>query len=89
MMTIRFFVLLNFAKSIDPGNDQQEQKEQHKINLIMKIIEPEINDVYLRLRNVKRMQENIHGESFDNQSNEGAEYKKKTKDVNDKLKKLF
>ena len=55
----------------------------------MKFIEPEINDVYLRLRNAKRMRESIEGESFDNQSNDGAEYKKRTKDVNEKLKKLF
>ena len=31
----------------------------------------------------------IQSKSFDNQINEGAEYSKKTKDVNDQLKKLF
>ena len=70
-------------------NETKIKNEQHKINLIMKFIEPEINDVYLRLRNAKRMRESIEGESFDNQSNDGAEYKKRTKDVNEKLKKLF
>lgn len=70
-------------------NSTKIKNERHKINLIMKIVEPEINDVYLRLMNAKRMRENIQSESFDNQSNEGAEYKRKTKDVNDKLKKLF
>ena len=71
------------------NNATKIEDEQHKINLIMKFIEPEINDVYLRLKNVKRMRESIQGESFDNQSNDGAEYKKRTKDVNEKLKKLF
>ena len=70
-------------------NATKIENERHKINLIMKIVEPEINDVYLRLKNVKRTQEQIQGESFNNQSYEGAEYKKKTKDVNEKLKKLF
>ena len=55
----------------------------------MKIVEPEINDVYSRLKNVKKTQEQIQREAFNNQSYEGAEYKKKTKDVNEKLKKLF
>lgn len=70
-------------------NATKIKNEQHKINLIMKIIEPEINDVYLRLRNAKRMSKHINEKSFDNQANEGAEYKKKTKNVNEKLKKLF
>lgn len=70
-------------------NTANIKDERHKINLIMKIVEQEINDVYLRLKNVKRTQEQIQGESFNNQSYEGAEYKKKTKDVNEKLKKLF
>ena len=60
-------------------NATKIKNEQHKINLIMKIIEPEINDVYLRLRNAKRMSKHINEKSFDNQANEGAEYKKKTK----------
>ena len=70
-------------------NATKIKDERHKINLIMTIVEPEINDVYLRLKNVKKTQEQIQGEAFDNQSYEGAEYKKKTKDVNEKLKKLF
>ena len=70
-------------------NATKIKDERHKINLIMKIVEPEINDVYLRLKNIKRTQEHIQGESFNNQSHEGAEYKKKTKDINEKLKKLF
>ena len=70
-------------------NATKIKNEQHKINLIMKIIEPEINDVYLRLRNAKRMSKHINEKTFDNQANEGAEYKKKTKNVNEKLKKLF
>lgn len=70
-------------------NETKIKDETHKINLVVKMVEPEINDVYIRLQQAKKKEEKIQSESFDNQFNEGAEYSKKTKDVNDKLKKLF
>lgn len=70
-------------------NETKIKDETHKINLIVKMVEPEINDVYIRLQQAKKKEEKIQSESFDNQFNECAEYSKKTKDVNDKLKKLF
>lgn len=63
--------------------------EKHKINLIMKMIEPEINDVYLRLQNVKKIEERVESKDFNNQGNENAGYVKKTKETSDRMKKLF
>lgn len=70
-------------------NENKIHDEKHKINLIMKIIEPEINDVYLRLQNVKKTEERVESKDFNNQSNENAGYVKKTKETSDKMKKLF
>lgn len=70
-------------------NEKKIKNEQHKINLIIKMIEPEINDVYLRLQEIKRVKSRVENTSFKNQQNVSADYTKKTKDVNDKMKKLF
>lgn len=70
-------------------NENKIHDEKHKINLIMKIIEPEINDVYLRLQNVKKTEERVESKDFNNQRNENAGYVKKTKETSDKMKKLF
>lgn len=70
-------------------NEKKIKNEQHKINLIIKMIEPEINDVYLRLQEVEKVKSRVENTSFDNQSNVSADYTKKTKEVNDKMKKLF
>lgn len=70
-------------------NENKIHDEKHKINLIMKIIEPEINDVYLRLQNVKKTEERVEFKDFNNQSNENAGYVKKTKETSNKMKKLF
>lgn len=70
-------------------NEKKIKDEQHKINLIIKMIEPEINDMYLRLQEAERVKARVENGSFDNQLNTGADYIKKTKEVNDKMKKLF
>lgn len=70
-------------------NEGKIKDEQHKINLILKMIEPEINDVYLRLQKVKQVEKRVESKDFDNQLSDGAEYVKKSKDVSDKMKKLF
>ena len=70
-------------------NEKKIKNENHKINLIIKMIEPEINDVYLRLQEVEKIKTRVEKGSFDNQGNSGAEYVPKTKEVNDKMKKLF
>lgn len=70
-------------------NETKITDEKHKINLIMRMIEPEINDVYLRIQGAEKTQTRVKQQSFDNQSNMGAGYTKKTREVNDKMKKLF
>ena len=55
----------------------------------MKMIEPEINDVYLRLQNIKKTEERVESKDFNNQINENAGYVKKTKETSDRMKKLF
>lgn len=71
------------------NNDKKINDENHKINLIIKMIEPEINDVYMRLQTAEKIKSKVENEAFENQSNTNAGYVKKTKDVNDKLKNLF
>ena len=71
------------------NNEQKIKDERHKINLIIKIIEPEINDVYLRLQRVKKSQTKSEKIMCDNQCNQSAKYTKKTKEINDRMKKLF
>ncbi|WP_206459332.1 hypothetical protein [Anaerovorax sp. IOR16] len=63
--------------------------EQHKINLIVKMVEPVINDVYVRIQQTKMSEERVIQSSFENQYNKGADYKKKTKAENDRLKELW
>lgn len=70
-------------------NDTKIKNEQHKINIIAKIIESEINDVYLRLQRVEKAQNKADNIECENHKIIGADYVKKTKDVNEKMKKLF
>lgn len=70
-------------------NETKIKDEKHKINLIIKIVEQEINDVYVRLKQAKKREEKIVDTSFDNQFNNSAKYTKKTQDINDRMKNLF
>ena len=70
-------------------NEAKIKDENHKINLIIKMVEPEINDVYIRLQQTKKKEEKFKTTNYDNQFHKGAEYVKKTKDVNNKLRNLF
>jgi hypothetical protein len=66
-----------------------QDDENYKINFIMKVIEKEINDVYLRLKNKKESINKIENKDMSNQINESAEYITKSKTVNEKLKKIW
>ncbi len=70
-------------------NERKIHDETHRINLIIKMIEPEINDVYLRIQRAKKSKSKVEHQTFDNQSNRNAGYVKKTKEINEKMKKLF
>lgn len=70
-------------------NEMRIKDENHKINLIIKMVEPEINDVYIRLQQTKKREVKLQNESFENQLNQGADYTKKTQKINNNLKRLF
>jgi len=63
--------------------------ESHMINYMMAIIEKKINDTYSRLNRLEQSQ--IKGENLEiTESENKAEYKRKTKEVkNSRLKELF
>lgn len=63
--------------------------EKHKINLIIKFAEQEINDVYIRLQQAKKEEESIHKQKFESQFNQGAEYVKKSRTVSSKLRNIW
>jgi hypothetical protein len=65
--------------------------EQHKFNYIMIIIENNINDIVLRIKNRQKQQENIKSVDVAVLQRENiAKYQRKTKDLdNEKLKDLW
>lgn len=59
--------------------------EQHKFNYVAKVIENNINNVYLRMRNAEKAKEEARNTTIDFVSNVSAEYQKKTKETTNKL----
>ena len=59
--------------------------EQHKFNYILKIVENNINNVYLRMLNIEKAKEEAKNATVDTANHTGAEYQKKTKEVTNKL----
>ena len=70
------------------ANNTKFTNEQHKFNYSMVVVESNINDMVIRLKNAKRAKEKIINMPLDNQSHEGAEYKAKSKDINKSIKDL-
>ena len=61
------------------------QNEQHKFLYITKIVENNINNVYMRMKNVEKAKEEAKNATIDTVNHTGAEYQKKTKEVTNKL----
>lgn len=59
--------------------------EQHKFNYILKIVEGNINNVYMRMKNIEKAKEEAGNTTIDTANHTGAEYQKKTKEVTNKL----
>lgn len=59
--------------------------EMHRFNYILKIVEKNINTVYLRMKNIQKTKEEAKSMTIDTASHTGAEYQKKTKEVTNKL----
>lgn len=59
--------------------------EMHKFNYVLKIVESNINDVYLRMKNVQKAKEESKSMVIDTANHNGAEYQRKTKETTNKL----
>lgn len=59
--------------------------EQHKFNYVLKIVEGNINNVYMRMKNIEKAKEEAKNATVDTANYTGAEYQKKTKETTNKL----
>lgn len=59
--------------------------EMHRFNYVLKIVERNINTVYLRIKNLEKTKEEAENTTIDTVNHNGAEYQRKTKEVNNKL----
>lgn len=59
--------------------------EMHRFNFVLKIVERNINTVYLRMQNIQKTKEEAQNTSVDAVNHTGADYQRKTKEVNNKL----
>ena len=63
--------------------------ETHKINLIMKFLEQEINDVVLKIQQKEQIDTEISRMSFENHTEDKADYKTGTTSAKDKFDELW
>lgn len=59
--------------------------EMHRFNYILKVVESNINNVYLRMQKMQKTKEDAQNTTIDTVNHIGAEYQRKTKEVNNKL----
>ena len=59
--------------------------ESHRFNYILKIVEKNINTVYMKMKNVQKAKEEAENMVLDTADHIGAEYQRKTKETNNKL----
>ena len=59
--------------------------EQHKVNYILKIVENNLNNVYMREKNAEKAKEKVETMTLDTVTHAGAEYQKKTESKTNKL----
>ena len=59
--------------------------EMHRFNYVLKIVEKNINTVYLRMKNIEKTKEEAKNATIDTTNHTGAEYQRKTKEINNKL----
>lgn len=83
-------VILNTFKFCSPDiykalRTNNFKDEMHRFNYILKIVEKNINTVYLRMKNIEKTKEEAKNTTIDTVNHTGAEYQRKTKEVNNKL----
>ena len=59
--------------------------ESHRFNYMLKIVEGNINNVYMRMKNIQKTKEEAKNTTIDTANHTGAEYQRKTKETNNKL----
>ena len=83
-------VILNTFKFCSPQINKALKtnswsNEMHRFNYVLKIVESNINNVYLRMKNVQKTKEEAENTTIDTANHTGADYQRKTKEVNNKL----
>lgn len=83
-------VILNTFKFCSPTINKALKtnswsNEMHRFNYILKIVESNINNVYLRMKNIQKTKEEAENTTIDTANHVGADYQRKTKEVNNKL----
>lgn len=83
-------VILNTFKFCSPTINKalrtnRWSNEMHRFNYVLKIVESNINNVYLRMKNVQKTKEEAENTTVDAANHIGADYQRKTKEVNNKL----
>lgn len=59
--------------------------EMHKFNYILKIVEKNINTVYMKTKNIEKAKEEAKNTTVEIPTHTGAEYQRKTKEINNSL----
>lgn len=59
--------------------------EMHRFNYILKIVESNINNVYMRMKSAEKAKEEAKNTSVETANHIGADYQRKTKEINNKL----
>lgn len=83
-------VILNTFKYCSPSIQKALRtnswlNEQHKFNYLLKIVESNINNVYMRMKNVEKAKEEAKNTIVETANHIGADYQRKTKETNNKL----
>lgn len=83
-------VILNTFKFCSPTINKALRtnswtNEMHRFNYVLKIVESNINNVYLRMKNLQKTKEEAKNTTVDTANHIGADYQRKTKEVNNKL----
>ena len=59
--------------------------ETHRFNYVLKIVEKNINTVYMKMKNIEKAKEEAKSVTISAPTHTGAEYQKKTKEVSNRL----
>jgi hypothetical protein len=68
------YCYLDIKKGLDNNNFKDEM---HKFNYVLKIVEPKINDIYMRMKNNKKSEEKIETFDMSHTENYTAKFKPK------------